>query len=369
MVRPQKRVKREHISEEPAPRCQFFEIPIEVRLLIYGYAIAETNHITISVAEVERNIFDDSTPKETVEGIPGQFVPLIRSGFDPKMMEIGKVEMIPLPDLLGTRTLTGSMDSGYGSFDAFDTSSARRGGKFGRPEHPEVPLLTAMSLFLTNRQIHEEMTAHLKHPTSERSTLHVNYPYGIIVLETLYPSLLRYAEKICLSGWYEGAGDSEGKGDRSPYERAHTPQPNASNITLPNTPDTVYDLANSSLSRLILTTLPRTAHPTLKSLSFRIFYPREAEYSAIWSCNQSPIPVALKNMCGGKIDMKILRGGLGNGVVLNVEPMVEKRLLTTVWRRFQGGRSRELNAWKMFGDERTWRGDFPSLEGGVWAAC
>lgn len=360
MARPQKRVKREHISEEPAPRCQFLEIPIEVRLLIYGYAIAETKHITISVVELEKNIFDDSTPKETIEGIPGQFVPLIKNGFDPMMMEIGKVETIPLPDILGTRTLTGSMDSGYGSFDA---SSSVGGGKFGRPDVPEVPLLTAMSLFLTNRQIHEEMTAHIKHPTSARSTLHVNYPYGIIVLETLYPTLLRYVEKICISGWYEGTGDG------SRFATPGSAPRDAPTISLTNTSESVYELANSALARLVRTTLPKVAHPTLKSLSFRIFYPREAEYSVIWSCNQSPIPVALKNMCGGKVDMKVLRGGLGNGVVMNVEPMVDARHLTTVWRRFQGSKRRERDAWQKFGDEKTWSRDFPSVEGGTWVAC
>ncbi|TID19959.1 hypothetical protein E6O75_ATG07419 [Venturia nashicola] len=364
MARPKKRVKREHVFAEPTPPCQFLELPIEVRLLIYDYAIAETNHITISVAEVEKNIFDDSTPKETVEGIPGQFIPLVKHGFDPKMMEIGKVDMIPLPDILGTRTLITSMDSGYGSFDAFNSTG---GGKLGSPNHPELPLLTAMSLFLTNRQIHQEMTAHVKHPTSERSTLHVNYPYGIIVLETLYPSLLRYAEKICISGWYERTGDDEESSNG--FGPCLTQGVNRPSIPLTHIPSSVYELANSSLARLIRTTLPKNLHPTLKSLSFRIFYPRESEYSVIWSCNQSPIPVALKNMCGGKVGMKVLRGGLGNGVVMDVEPMVEKRCLTTVWRRFQGGRTGEAEAWRSFGDERTWRRDCPPVEGGTWTTC
>lgn len=367
MVRPQKRVKRDHVFEQPTPRCQFLELPIEVRLLIYDYAIAETNHITISVAEVEKNVFDDSTPRETVEGIPGQFVPLVKNGFDRKMMEIGKVEMIPLPDLLGAKILNGSMDSGYGSFQLFDRTYR---SEFGRPDHPEVPLLTAMSLFLTNRQIHDEMTAHIQHPTSERSTLHVNYPYGIIVLETLYPSLLRYAEKICISGWYERTGDDEGASNGfAPHPTPGINRPDVSNIAHTHASSSVYELANSSLARLVRTTLPKTPHPTLKSLSFRIFYPRESEYSVIWSCNQSPIPVALKNMCGGKVDMKVLRGGLGNGVVMDVEPMVEKRSLTTVWRRFQGGRGGEGEAWRVFGNEMTWRKDCPNGEGGTWATC
>ncbi|QDS76741.1 hypothetical protein FKW77_001339 [Venturia effusa] len=360
MARPQKRVKREHLVEKPAPRWQFLELPIEVRLLIYDYAIAETDHITVSVAELERNIFDDSVPKETIEGIPGQFVPLVKNGFEPQMMEIGKVETIPLPDILGPSTLTGSMDSGYGSFDA---SSSVGGGPLGRLKHPEVPLLTAMSLLLTNRQVYQEMTAHIKHPTSRRSTLHVNYPYGVIVLETLYPTLLRYAEKICISGWYEGISDG------SEFASPGAAGRDDPTIPLISTPKSVYELANSALARLVRTTMPRVAHPTLKHLSFRIFYPREAEYSVIWSCNQSPIPVALKNMCGGKVDMKVLRGGLGNGVVMNVEPLADARHLATVWRRFQGSKSKERDAWKSFGDERTWSGHCPLVEGGTWAAC
>lgn len=354
MGRPAKRVKR----EEPKPRCFLLEIPIEIRLLIFDFALAETNHITISVAELEKNIFNNSEPEETIEGIPGKYVPLVKNEFDPKMMEIGKVGLVPLPDLLGARTLTGSMDSGYGSFD---TSSAVGGGKFGGPNRPEIPLLTSMSLFLTNRQIHDEMTAHIKHPTSERSTLHVNYPYGIIVLETLYPSLLRYAEKICVSGWYDS------KSDGSLFTSLATPIREPSGLSLSETPEDVYEIANSALTRLIRTTMGSTQHPALKSLSFRIFYPREAQYSVIWSCNNSPVVVALKNMCGGKVDMKVLRGNCGNGIVMNVTPGCKNRHLTTTWRKFQGNRTKEAMAWRAFGDEQVWNTDVP--KGQCWSVA
>jgi hypothetical protein len=352
MERPAKRVKRERqTAPEPKPRCFLLEIPIEVRLLIFDYALAETNHITISVAELEKNIFDDSEPEETIEGIPGKYVPLVKNAFDPEMMEIGKVGVIPLPDMLSVPTLTGSMDSGYGSFGP---STSMGAAKFGRPNLPEVPLLTSMSLFLTNRQIHDEMTAHIKHPTSERSTLHVNYPYGIIVLETLYPSLLRYAEKICISGWFDST-------DSLPGTQIRNMQPG---ISLSDTTDDVYDIANSALTRLVRTTMSPTQHPTLKYLSFRIFYPLEAPYSVIWSCNDSPVAVALRNICGGKIDMKVLRGNCGNGIVLNVVPGARDRHLTTAWRKFQGNRRKEVEAWRCFGDEKVWEKDIP--DGQTW---
>lgn len=354
MVRPQKRVKRTHEPTKPAPRCYLLEIPIEIRLMVYECALAETNHITISVAELEKNVFDHSEPEETIEGIPGRFVPLIKNKFDPKMMEIGKVEVIPLPELMSTRMLTGSMDSGYGSFNA---SNSVIGEKFGSPHRPE---LSSMSLLLTNRQIHDEMTAHIKHPTSARSTLHVNYPYGIIVLETLYPSLLRHAKEICISGWYDST--SEGALFGSPHR-------GPSGLCLTETPESVYKIANSALTRLVRTTLPQVEHPTLKSLKLRIYYPREDHHSVIWTCKQSPIPIALRDMCGGKVDMKVLRGECGNGLVLNVEPDCTGRNLTTVWRKFHGNKDKEREAWKQFGNDKFWGGGGvpkPADGAGTW---
>jgi hypothetical protein len=353
MGRPAKRMKR----EEPTPRCFFLEIPIEIRLLIFDFALAETNNITISVAELEKNIFASSGPDETIEGIPGKYVPLIKNELDAKMMEIGKVEVISRPGLLDGKGPTASMDSGYGSFE---TSSAVAGGKFGRPNHrPEIPLLTSMSLFLTNRQIHDEMTAHIIHPTSARSTLNVNYPYGIIVLETLYPCLLRYAEKICISGWYDG--QIEG----TPFDQP-TSTRERYRLPLSDTPKEVYDIANSALARLMHTTMGPIQHPTLKSISFRVFYPKEEQYSIIWSCNDSPVVVGLRNTCGGKIDMKVLRGNSGNGVVMNITPRSKNRHLTTTWRKFQGSRIKELGAWRNFGNSTMWNKDAP--EGECWSA-
>jgi hypothetical protein len=65
--------------------------------------------------------------------------------------------------------------------------------------------------------------------------------------------------------------------------------------------------------------------------------------------------------------MKVLRGSCGNGVVMNVTPAAKNRHLTTKWRKFQGNRTKEVAAWRGFGDKEVWNKGMP--EGQCWSVA
>jgi hypothetical protein len=257
-----------------APRCYFLSLPIELRLQIYNWALAETSDVTITVAERERNIFDDCEPTSTIKGLPGKYIPVVRNEHDAELLKVGMPKIVPLPGL-GDLGAGSSMDSGYGSFDSPSSGYNLRSSA----TQPAIPPLTSLSLLLTNRQINEEFSLHIKHPTASHSTLHVTYPYGIIVLQELYPSLLRHCGKICVSGYYDGNNSPTMSSPLPTYSGAYRPPTGSPRgPPLPGVSGETHKAATAALTRLIRTVLSPTTHDTLKSMHMRMFYPDESRY-------------------------------------------------------------------------------------------
>lgn len=352
--RPVKRLKQ-------APKCYFLDIPIELRLQIYDWVLADSSDVTITVAERERNIFDDADSGSSIRGLPGKYIPIMQNVYNSELLRIGMPAAIPLPGLEELNSTIGagtSIDSGYASAGTSLCSPTSRGVETPTP-HTAAPL-ASLSLLLTNSQIHAEFSLHMKHPTAAHSTLHVTFPYGILVLQELYPSLLRHCEKICISGFYDGSHSPTWGPTRTTYgtitesaSRA-TRDRDAKGPRLPDMSEETDKAATSALARLTRTLLSRTAHPTLKTLHMRMFYPDENRYGMLWGCENSPVVVALRNTCGGLFDMEVWRGRCGNGVILKVEAASMSRGVTTVWRRIKGDVKQEKNAWRVFADEVSW---------------
>jgi hypothetical protein len=93
------------------------------------------------------------------------------------------------------------------------------------------------------------------------------------------------------------------------------------------------------LGTLVRQILPPTPAPLFRKLEMRIFYPDESTYSSVWGDERSPIVEALRNICGGNIDMEVWRGRRGSGVLLVARPNPTSRIISTIWRRL--GDSRE----------------------------
>lgn len=207
-------------------------------------------------------------------------------------------------------------------------------------------------------------------PDAGGLSLYITYPYGILVLKSLYPNLLRQAKNVYISGYYISPPTSTRSEPRpaksrnmdlgiplfngyfyvSPNNRLRigSPPPPVSPPTSPSTSNCkthlpIYPLetataAPCALASLIRTILPSTPNPLFQKLEARILYPGEMSYPSVWSDDNGPIVQMLRNACGGKIDMEVSRGRAGNAVMMTARPRPRSRVVSTMWTRLGSGR-------------------------------
>jgi hypothetical protein len=94
-------------------------------------------------------------------------------------------------------------------------------------------------------------------------------------------------------------------------------------------------LAPAALALLVRTLLPPEPTP-LVQLTARILYPGENSYGTVWADVQSPVSHILRNVCGGKIDMRVKRGALATGLTMTALPQPQARCVSTCWESWQG---------------------------------
>ncbi|KAL6708339.1 hypothetical protein ACN47E_003263 [Coniothyrium glycines] len=90
-------------------------------------------------------------------------------------------------------------------------------------------------------------------------------------------------------------------------------------------------LAPPALSLLVRTLLPNTS-TNLSTLTARIIYPGENSYAPLWSDEESPVSIILRNICGGKINMQVMQTNLATGIHLTAQPKPEGRIVSTSWK-------------------------------------
>ena len=230
---------------------------------------------------------------------------------------------------------------------------------------------------------------------TEGLSLYVSYPYGVMVLNHLYPALLKQARRVHISGYYASAKEPEMPltvstdsdtdlsltpqasfaaapappattsapaspvQSTSPTPTGHpTPRLRSSRTRLrvdsplqnqepTKTPTTfpALDQATSSAALTALADMLRVLFPSpsapafvptpITSLQARILYPGAESYSSVWSDESSPVSHLLRGICGGKIDMQVKRGSLGCGVSMGVHPQTDKREVSTSWENWR----------------------------------
>ncbi|OCK74697.1 hypothetical protein K432DRAFT_363265 [Lepidopterella palustris CBS 459.81] len=319
---------------QPTSRSFFLELPTELRLQIYDYALHDTNSITITSAAISGDdpTAPDFIPRTTIPGLPPNHVPLIRSHFDPSLLSIINPITLPQPP------------------DETNSNGSARSS----PHAPDIlPHPTPLALLQTNKHIYAELTAHIRfrlpHASRGGLALYLTYPHGLLVLKAICPYLLCQARCVYISGYHTlkvqnqpnnsstssastinatGGSSSPATRPRSRLRlrfRLHEPLPPHSHLTT-----TTAHLALGTLAR---TLLPPAPTPLFRKLELRVFYPDESAYSSIWGADNSPVVQALRNICGGNIDMEVWRGRRGTGVVLVARPNTAGRVVSTVWRR------------------------------------
>ncbi|KAF1937234.1 hypothetical protein EJ02DRAFT_469845 [Clathrospora elynae] len=364
----------------------FLSLPTELRCHMYDYLLADEHAITISAGYITSfgNRIQDRARKTDIPGLPVHLAPLARCHHDASLLSVAEPPTIAIDD--------GCMDD-------------INGEKLGYP--------APFALLLTSRLINDELTDYMRgkrriararstdtvgttHPVEddkEGLSLYVSYPYGVLVLKTLYPFLLKQARRVYISGYYAPkdeepisplspeASDDESLTPTSSFAtsfsapaplqtfRRRTPSNNAwtraashsvsanptrprlridpppprqqrdasrTTTLFPSFSNTTAALAPAALTLLVRTLLP--PEPTqLVKLSARILYPGEKSYGSVWSNDESPVSHILRNICGGNIDMQVKRGSLATGLLLTARPKPEARVVSTSWENWKAG--------------------------------
>jgi hypothetical protein len=359
----------------------FLSLPTELRCNIYDFLLADPHAITISAGYITcfGNRIQDRARKTEIPGLPLDLAPLARRHHDTCLLSVAKPPTI-------------AVDNG--------TMEDIEGEKLGLP----APL----ALLLTSKLVNDELTDYMRkrrifaqtRPTdaggtsqdveedTEGLSLYVSYPYGVLVLKSLYPFLLKQARRVYISGYYTALEEARssstydnddeederltpsssfaapsfntpasGPGLRSSSRTARNPVSAHSSSrprlrldprTRPTShtaavfPPFCSTYATSALSSLIHTILPQD--PTLLiKIEARILYTGDNSYGHVWSNEDSPVCHILRSIYGGNISMKVKRGALGTGVLLEAKPKTDGRSVSTSWETWKATPSRGGN--------------------------
>lgn len=263
-------------------RCRFLELPVELRLLIYDFAVINARVITVGTAKLtgdDADVFQRQfgNKRSPFKGIPRECEPVVDGKFNSALLlDKAAVEVKPW------------------------TAS---------PGNTTWPWTASKSLLSVNRKISREFRDRLASPPRRETSLFVNYPHGLHVLQTATPELLGQSRSVHLAGlYYPPTNDPYWTADRlraRPYLKQLVPPE-----YLPG--DVVPD-AIGQLSQLVKSSCGPDAPYPLEMLELRIYYPGHS-YSAVFS-ESSPLAIALLNIPWGKIELLIYRGnhGIGEG--------------------------------------------------------
>ncbi|KAF1844744.1 uncharacterized protein K460DRAFT_365701 [Cucurbitaria berberidis CBS 394.84] len=359
----------------------FLDLPTEIRCHIYDLLLTDSYAITISAGytTIAGDKIQDRARKTNIPGLPLTLAPLVRCHRDTSLFSVANPPTIAIDN-----------------------------GCIGDATGGELEYPAPLALLQTCRLVNDELTDYMRGKkriararSSEGGTevsmpgdakqglsLYVSYPYGVLVLKSLYPFLLKQARKVHISGYCispkdiepdvsssEEASDEERLTPSSSFaESFTTPTPvrgsylrwtriaNSSVIASTNTdrprlrldppsqrqqrrasetstvfppfsPDT-NTVAGATLVRLIRTLFP-TEPSQVVELSARILYPGEDTYASVWADDDSPLTHILRNIRGGKIDMQVKRGNLGTGLCVTARHKPEGRVISTSWENWR----------------------------------
>jgi hypothetical protein len=342
----------------------FLSLPLELRLEIYDYALLESNELTIATI-LDRS--DDPTPS-FVPGVPENHIPIIHNGFDEDLLSfthlapqewstpdsalVTPASSLP-PTPMSTPPLT-RQNSYFGS----DASLPIKPAPFGSSNPYAAggtdsstaysPESSPYSLLATCAQIRAELSSYLSRRTADPLTLHISFPYGLLVLQHMYPALLTAAKTVNICGFYTGEHSRWSQRERLPHYQSK-PDPRWPNP--PNISPLAHNLAWRALTDAIAALFgppedPRSRNPGFESLSVRVFYPSPQRYGVSICDAESPWCVVMSNIEEGVIDSRCWRGAGGTAWAMQARPVSRglqgpRKFVTTSWPTFFYGKGED----------------------------
>jgi hypothetical protein len=360
----------------------FLELPVELRLDIYDFALQDSCELTIATTlDV-----DSTNAPSHIPGLPAKHVPVIRNGCDRQLLDVRHLTTrkewsdlrnehklsitLAAPDsyLQVPAKSPGEMsrgwDSGYSSRSATPSSSystASSQSSYFEPRHTFAtlagymlptspcatpseqpvskgsPELSPYSLLETCRFVHDELGDYISRRKSERLVLNVSYPYGILVLWHQYPALLAHVKALNIHGFFNRATNNTALAMTSP---------SATFTRLPLVSDSVQRMASEALDH-ITAELERasilnrpadnepasaegnTPKPTasgVERMSVRMLFAGDDAYSKSITDDDSPWSIVSKNL-GGDISMQSFRGKGGCAWIMDVDFSAARKMI------------------------------------------
>ncbi|KAF1997229.1 hypothetical protein P154DRAFT_579152 [Amniculicola lignicola CBS 123094] len=308
-------------------KSYFSAIPIELRLQIYDYLFDGSTTITISAART--TCFGvpirDTARKIPIPGLPNDFAPLVRTFYDSSLVNISHPPTIPI-DRLGPR--------------------------IGIAESCAPKLYPpTLALMQTCRQMRDELIDYTQRKRQRdmmgNLTLHITYPYGILVLKELYPFLLGQATSVYISGYYKPEQETsprvrtDGVAPIRPYDVhiCHSPHDYIGGRykripgVEPQAPDSLSQ-AQDIFPRLINYLFPKPGslgRSSLQKFEARLYYPGLNTYQLMWDDDKAPLCQTLHNLGSGNVDLVVQRGRRGNFIQVKIKSGVKERYMNTTW--------------------------------------
>ncbi|KAF2855323.1 hypothetical protein T440DRAFT_464596 [Plenodomus tracheiphilus IPT5] len=362
-------------------------LPTEIRCHIYDYLLADSQAITISAAYITAlgHRIQDRARKTDIPGLPFDLTPLIRPNRDDSLLSVQHPPTIAIDD-----APLQNIDAGPLVYPA--PMALRQTCHLVNDELTDYKNMRSKKQPAQARSHNSRTQLYKSEESEEGLSLYVSYPYGILVLKSMYPFLLKQARNVYISGYYteppattnpnntESFNDhltpsnsftiAESFGTRNPSRTRSRSQTNDNFATL-STPSTTpphptqrtrlrLDPSNSNRPTTHMTIYPpfhpSTAHhaPTALALllrtvfspsstqpikfTARILYPGENTYHHVYGSAGSPITYMLRNICGGDIAMVVKRGEAGTGMCFTACPRPESRSVSTCWESWVVGR-------------------------------
>ncbi|KAF2717965.1 hypothetical protein K431DRAFT_349153 [Polychaeton citri CBS 116435] len=288
--------------------CPFFELPIELRLIIYEFALQDKHDVTIGAARIVGT--DDDVVyrlygegRQPLSGLPEFYEPMIVSEYRPSLLSVTNPETIDL------------------NCKDIPTPFENHG-------------VAAFTLLRVNRQIRKEVLSHFQSRDFRSISLYVQFPHGLEVLTKAVPEVLDHVRSIHIAGSYRSTNFIPSKGvyhrEQRLTERYQSyghqegiSQPDSSTTHLTNLVSRLFGSKNRRLSTVF---------------DMRIYYPGADSYNSAWGDDASPVAIALSNTSTAQIKLETWRGQKGMGIRLCAKPSKDsKRSVTTCWRQLGEG--------------------------------
>jgi hypothetical protein len=366
----------------------FLSLPTELRCQIYDCLLVESQSITVGAGYITvfGNRIKDRARTKDIPGLPLDLTPLARPTRDASLLSFAQPPEIAI-DNAWMRTIEQGNDS------------------LGMP--------ASLALLLSCHMVNDELTDYMRGREKFKKTtqvlsgtfgaeqaepvdqeglsLYVTYPYGVLVLKSMFPYLLKQARRVYISGYYSkpievessALSSDESEGERltpnnsfqavstfsgslrpslrrscrriAPYKtteqraserhaphsrprprlrldpaHSHRVRQPIQDLTFPPLDETTDTIASATLAALVRALFPPIPSLCTK-LSTRFVYPGDNAYSVVWSDKNSPVTHVLQNVCGGNIGMKIKRCNMAVGLSMIIGPNPQGRRVSTSW--------------------------------------